>query len=193
MGENIAYIRVSSTDQNMDRQMKILNKYNIDKYYTEKISGKDTNRPQLQEMLKYIRKGDTVYVESLSRLARNQKDLFNIIDTLNQKEVEFVSIKENIDLGSAMGKLMFSFLAMMSEFERDLIRERQAEGIAIAKEKGKFKGKNYKKINEDKFKEVVEKWEAKEITAVQAYTELDITKSKFYRRYNRYKETGEIN
>ncbi len=144
-------------------------------------------------MLKYIRKGDTVYVESLSRLARNQKDLFNIMDVLEQKEVEFVSVKENIDLGSTMGKLMFSFLAMMSEFERDIIRERQAEGIAIAKEKGRFKGRNYNKINEDKFKEIVGKWEAKEITAVQAYTELDITKSKFYRRYSRYKETGDIN
>ncbi len=193
MGENIAYVRVSSTEQNIDRQMEILSKYTIDKFYTEKISGKDTNRLQLQEMLKYIRKGDTLYVESLSRLARNQKDLFNIIDELNQKEVEFVSIKENIDFGSAMGKLMFSFLAMMSEFERDIIRERQAEGIAIAKEKGKFKGRNYKKINEDKFKEVVKRWETKEITAVQAYTELDIKKSKFYRRYKRYKETGEIN
>ncbi len=193
MGENIAYVRVSSTDQNMDRQLELLSKYNIKTYYTEKISGKDTNRPQLQDMLKYIRKGDTLYVESLSRLARNQKDLFNIIDVLEKKEVEFVSVKENIDLGSAMGKLMFSFLAMMSEFERDLIKERQAEGIKIAKEKGKFKGKNYKKINEDEFKEIIKKWEAKEITAVQAYTELDITKSKFYRRYKRFKESGKIN
>ncbi len=173
----------------MNQSMDILSKYNIGNYYAKKINGIHNYK----KMLKYLKKGDTLYVESLSRLARNQKDLFNIIDTLKQKEVEFVSIKENIDLGSVMGKLMFSFLAMMSEFERDLIRERQAEGITIAKEQGKFKGKNYKKINEDEFKEIIKKWEAKEITAIQAYTELDITKSKFYRRYKRYKETGKVN
>ncbi len=193
MANKIGYIRVSSKEQNIDRQIKKLEQYNLDKLYIEKISGKDINRPELKKMMRNIQKDDVLYVESLSRLARSLKDLYIIIEFLSKKEVKFISIKENIDLSSATGKLIFNILASLSEFERDIIKERQKEGIEIAKEKGKFKGRKYDKINEKQFKNIVSKLENEKISVLEAYTSLKMTKSKFYRRYNRYKKTGIIN
>ena len=140
-GQNIAYLRVSSVDQNEERQRQALEKYNIDKWYVEKASGKDTNRPILKKMLDYVREGDTLYISEFSRLGRSTRDLLDIIDYLNSKKVNFISEKENMDCSSPSGRLQITMLAAISEFEREMLLERQREGIQIAKSCGKYKGR----------------------------------------------------
>jgi DNA invertase Pin-like site-specific DNA recombinase len=147
----ISYIRVSTVDQNEARQREGLKKYGIEKEFSDKASGKDTNRPQLMAMLDFVREGDTVYIDDFSRLARSTKDLLNIVETLDRKGVHLVSNKENIDTSTPTGKLMLTMIGAIAEFERQNILERQREGIAIAKKKGKYKGGKEKKIDEDTF------------------------------------------
>ena len=139
---NIAYVRVSSADQNMERQMEALKQFNIDKFFSEKVSGKSaSNREQLQALLDYCREGDIVYVHDFSRLARSTKDLLEITEQLEKKKVHLVSLKENLDTSTSTGKLMLTMIGAINEFERQNILERQAEGIAIAKAKGRYKGR----------------------------------------------------
>lgn len=138
---NIAYVRVSTVEQNEARQLEGLKKYDIDKWFTEKISGKDTNRPELKNLLDFVREGDTVYVHDFSRLARSTKDLLDIVDQLNRKKVHLVSNKEKLDSSTATGKLMLTMIAAINEFERTNLLERQREGIAEAKKNGVYKGR----------------------------------------------------
>lgn len=149
MAKNVAYVRVSTEEQNEERQIENLKKYNIDRWYTEKVSGKDTNRPQLQEMLKYVREGDTVYIHDFSRLARNTADLLKIVEELDNDGVKLVSTKENLDTSTPTGKLMLTMIGAIAEFERANLKERQAEGIAIAKRDGKYKGRKAREIDEE--------------------------------------------
>ena len=138
---NIGYIRVSTIEQNPDRQYSDLKKYKIDKFFEEHASGKNTERPVLNEMLNFIREGDTLFIESFSRLARNTADLLTIIETLKNKNVKINRQKENLDTGSPTGKMMITMIGAIATFERELILERQKEGIAIAKAAGKYKGR----------------------------------------------------
>ena len=140
-GKNIAYVRVSPAEQNETRQKEALKKYDIDKWFIEKASGKDTNRPRLQEMLEYIREDDTVYVEEFSRLGRSTADLLNTVQQIEDVGAKFVSLKENFDTKTPTGKLQMTMMAAIAEFERSMILERQREGIAIAKREGKYKGR----------------------------------------------------
>ena len=166
-GQNIGYIRVSTIEQNEERQIKALEVKNIDKFYIEKASAKDINRPKLNEMLEYVRQDDTIYIHDFSRLARNVKDLLNIVEQLENKKVNLVSIKENLDLRTPQGKLQLTMLGAIYEFEREMLKERQAEGIAIAKAKGKYKGR--KKIEcPSNFEEVYKKWKTRELTGKKA-------------------------
>ena len=141
-GQQVGYVRVSSTDQNTIRQLDGLN---LSKTFTEKLSGKDTQRPILQECLAYIRQGDTLHVHSIDRLARNAKDLLNLVEQILAKGVTVSFTKNNLtfspDNKDHMAKLQLTMLAAFAEFERELIRERQREGIAIAKAEGKYKGR----------------------------------------------------
>lgn len=179
-GQRIAYIRVSAVDQNLESQKKLLQKCEISKWFEEKISGKNTDRPQLQAMLEYVREGDTVYVKDLSRLARNTKDLLDIVEYLTNKDVALKSIKESIDTSSNFGKLMITFLAAIYEFERANLLERQKDGIALAKLKGKYKGR--KKVDKPaNFSEVYQKWLNREIKSVTAIRELNISEYAFYK------------
>lgn len=188
---NIGYVRVSTREQNTARQIEALNKLDMDRIYEEKISGKDTNRQQLKEMLNFAREGDVIYIESLSRLGRSLKDLLNIVDTLNNKGVGLVSLKEShINTTTPQGKLIFNIFASLSEFERETIRERQKEGIEIAKKQGKFKGRQKQEIDKEKFKEIYDRWKAGEITAVKAMQVLGLKKNTFYRRVTEYEETA---
>ena len=136
---NIAYVRVSTIDQNPGRQYEDLKKYDIDKWFEEKASGKDTKRPVLNEMLSFARDGDTIYIESFSRLARNTADLLKIIDDLKKKNVKIISQKENLDSDTPTGKMMITMIGAIATFERELILERQREGIELAKRAGKYK------------------------------------------------------
>ena len=137
----IAYVRVSSADQNEARQIEALKKYDIEKWFTEKISGKDMNRPELQRMIEFAREGDTVYVEDFSRLARSTKDLLGLVEQFKAKDIELVSMKENLDTSTPTGKLMLTMIAAINEFERANLLERQREGIELAKQRGVYKGR----------------------------------------------------
>ena len=147
----IGYIRVSTVDQNDDRQLVTMEKYNVEKIFREKVSAKDTNRPELQSMLDFAREGDTIVVHDFSRLARSTKDLLGIVEDLEDRGITLISAKENIDSSSATGKLMLTMIGAINEFERANLLERQREGIQIAKEKGKYKGR--KEIKIDNFEE----------------------------------------
>lgn len=147
---NVAYVRVSTAEQNEERQVQALEKYQIDKWFQEKVSAKDANRPQLKAMLEYVREGDTVYVHDFSRLARSTADLLSVVELLKKKDVVLFSVKENFDTSTPTGKLLLTMIAAINEFERENLLERQREGIAIAKAKGKYKGR--KKITRTKFK-----------------------------------------
>ena len=184
---NIAYVRVSTIEQNESRQMESLSTCGIDKIFKEKVSGKDTNRPELQAMLEYVREGDVVYVHDFSRLARSTKDLLDIIENLESRGIKLVSIKENMDTSTPQGKLMVTMLGAINEFERANILERQREGIEIAKKKGLYKGR--KKIDRpDNWGEVYEKYLVREITGRKAMEILGVKKSLFYRWVREEKE-----
>ena len=179
-GQKIGYIRVSSIEQNTESQKSLLGNVGMDKVFEEKLSGKNIARPQLQMMLDYVRDGDTVYVKDLSRLARNTKDLLDIVEYLNNKGVGLFSIKENIDTSTNFGKLMITFLGAIYEFERANLLERQRDGIAVAKKQGKYKGRKQvpKPAN---FKEVYQKWLNRQITSISAIRELNISEYAFYK------------
>lgn len=173
---NIAYVRVSTAEQNEARQIEALKKHNIDKWFTEKVSGKNMNRPQLEAMLDYVREGDTVYIHDFSRLARSTKDLLSIVEQLQEKGVHLVSNKENLDTSTPTGKLMLTMIAAINEFERENLLERQREGIAIAKEQGKFKGGQVKRIDDKTFTEAYERYQRRELTKTQLAAELKISR-----------------
>lgn len=177
----VAYVRVSTVEQNEARQIESLQKYNIDKWYTEKISGKDTNRPKLQEMLDFVRDGDTVYIHDFSRLARSTKDLLEIVDFLKSKGVEIVSSKENIDSSTPTGKLMITMIACINEFERQNILERQREGVAIAKKNGKYRGRSVKKIDDTTFWRYYDEYLQRKISKSQLADRLHISRPTLYR------------
>lgn len=180
-GQRIAYIRVSASDQNTESQRELLKPHKIDRYFEEKVSGKNaSDRLELQNMLAYVREGDTVYVKDLSRLARNTKDLLDIVEKLTNKGVSLFSIKESIDTSTNMGKLMLTLLGAIYEFERVNLLERQRDGIALAKKKGKYKGR--KKVPKpDNFSEIYKKWHNREITSIGAIRQLGISEYAFYK------------
>ena len=187
-GFNFAYIRVSTEEQNYESQMEAMKDLKFAKVFTEKRSAKDTNRPELQNMLDYVREGDTVYVKDFSRLARSTKDLFNIIDILENKKVKLISIKEKLDTSTPAGKLMVTMLGAIYEFERANLLERQKDGIAVAKKEGKYKGR--KKIQKpDNWQEVYSDWSCRKITAKKACELLKLKTNTFY---NFVKEEREV-
>lgn len=178
----IGYVRVSTQEQNEQRQIVALKEKNVDKIFTDKASGKNTEREALKEMLSFVRDGDTVVTESISRVARSTRDLLNIIDILTHKKVEFISLKECIDTTTPQGKFMLTVFAAMAELERDNILQRQKEGIAIAKSEGKYKGKPPIRIDEKSLKTICARWKSGQITATQAMKELNLKPNTFYRR-----------
>lgn len=173
---NIAYVRVSTVEQNETRQTEALKKYNIDKWYMEKISAKDINRPQLTDMLNYVREGDTVYIHDFSRLARSTKDLLGIVEFLKNKKVHLVSNKESLDTSTSTGKLMLTMIAAINEFERENLLERQREGIAIAKKEGKYKGRKPIKIDDKVFNELYNKYMSRNINKTVFAKKLNISR-----------------
>lgn len=181
----VGYIRVSSKDQNEDRQVKALEQQGIEKVYIEKISGKDTNRPELKAMLQFVREGDTIIIESISRLARNTLDFLTIVKDLNERKIDIVSLKEMIDTSTPQGKFMLTVFGAMYEMERDTIKQRQAEGIEVAKEKGTKFGRPKQEIS-DAFKTIYAEWKQGEITATAAMKKLNMKANTFYRRVKEY-------
>jgi DNA invertase Pin-like site-specific DNA recombinase len=171
---NIAYVRVSTVEQNEARQLEALKKHNIDKWFTEKVSGKNTNRPQLKAMLDFAREGDTIYIHDFSRLARSTKDLLDIVDQLSNKGIHLVSNKENLDSSTPTGKLMLTMIGAINEFERTNLLERQREGIAIAKYEGKYKGR--KEVSIPDFDKHYDRYMKREISKPKLAAELNISR-----------------
>ena len=176
----IGYIRISTEDQNTARQELLMQQLGVDELFIDRLSGKNTDRPELKRMMTYVRRGDTVVVESISRFARNTRDLLNLMDELTAKEVAFVSQKEAIDTTTPTGKFMLTVFGAVAELEREYILQRQREGIAIAKANGVYTGR--KPINRPNFDAVVSQWRSGDITAVEAMRRLEMKPSTFYRK-----------
>jgi len=183
----IGYVRVSSMEQNEARQLEAFRELPLYKIYVEKISAKDAKRPLLQQMLEYVREGDTVYIKDFSRLARSTKDLLEITDTLTERGIKLISLKENLDTSSATGKLMLSMIGAINEFERSNLLERQREGIAIAKQKGLYKGRKSIK-RPPNWDEVYTLYATRRITGNEAIRRTGLKRNTFYNFVNEEKE-----
>ena len=176
----IGYIRVSTQEQNTIRQEELMTALGVDQIFIDRMSGRNTNRPELQSMMDFVRQGDTVVVESISRFARNTRDLLELVERLTAKGVEFVSQKEAIDTSTPTGKFMLTVFGAVAELEREYILQRQREGIDIAKANGVYKGR--KPIKPPAFDQVVSRWRRGEITAAAAMKQLGMSKATFYRK-----------
>lgn len=152
----------------------------VEQVFIDRMSGKNTDRPELKRMMSFVREGDTVIVEAISRFARNTKDLLDLVEQLTAKQVEFISKKEAIDTTTPTGKFMLTVFGAVAELEREYILQRQREGIAVAKQNGVYKGR--KPIEHPKFAEIVHLWKGGDITAVEAMKRLDMKPSTFYRK-----------
>lgn len=135
------YARVSTEEQVLDRQIDMLSEYGVNQIYSEKMTGTKRNRPELEKMLDRLSEGDTVVIESLSRLGRSTKDLIELMELFNKKKVNLVSLKENIDTTTATGKLLFILISAISQFERDCIADRTREGLSAARARGRKGGR----------------------------------------------------
>lgn len=192
---NIGYIRVSTKDQLTARQEILMENLGVERIYIDKVSGKNTNREQLKEMMSYVRDGDTVIVESISRFARNTKDLLTLVEILEEKGVKFVSKKENIDTNTPQGRFMLTIFAAIAELEREYTLDRQREGIAampldehgrkISLRTGHPTGRptiDYP----DNWNEVYTMWKNKEIKSIEAMSLLKLKKTTFYKLVKEY-------
>ena len=182
----VFYARCSTLQQNIDRQLVSARECEAEKIFIDKASGKNTNRPQLKEMLNFVREGDTVIVSDISRLGRNTVDLLKIVNELTERGVEFKSLKENIDTTTIQGKFMLSVFSALSELERESILQRQREGIELAKAQHKYKGRKRIDIDEEEFKRLCTEWRAGERSAVSIMRKLNLTSQTFYRRVKEY-------
>lgn len=173
----VAYVRVSTIEQNEARQIEALEKHGIEKWFTEKVSGKNTtDRPELNNMIDFVREGDTVYIHDFSRLARSTKDLLEIVEKLTAKGVHLVSNKENVDSSTPAGKLMLTMIGAIAQFERENMLERQREGIQIAKRNGAYKGRKAIEIDTDVFKVQYERYTRREISKTELAKVLKVSR-----------------
>lgn len=177
----VAYIRVSTVEQNEARQVEIMKDKGIERFFIDKCSGKSLDRPKLQEMLKFIREGDEVYIHSFSRLGRNMKELLQLIENFDKAKVKLISLKENFDLSSPQGRLMINLISSINQFEREIINERVKEGVEIAKREGKYKGRKPIEVNAELLADVINKIKTGEITKVAGAKLLGISRPKLYR------------
>ena len=188
----VGYARISTITQNEDRQIEALTNAGCEKIYLDKLSGKDTNRPQLQEMFTFIREGDTVLVTEFSRFSRSTKDLLDLVEKLQAKKVDFRSLKENVDTTTSSGKLVLTIFAALSEFERSIIRERAAEGIAIAKAKGKKLGRREIQVDDDKLISLYNQWKDGEILQKKIMKDCRMSRTTLHKHFTRLKKEGKI-
>lgn len=184
----VFYVRCSTVEQNEARQLENAKEVNAEKIFIDKASGKNRNREQLKEMLSFVRENDTVYCSDISRIARNTKDLLDIVEKLNNKKVNFVSLKENIDTTTPQGKFILTIFGALAELERESILQRQKEGIEIAKAEGKYKGRKRIDLDQKSFEKAVDDWKAGGRTATSIFKEFGISSQTFYRRVKEIEE-----
>ena len=188
----IGYIRVSTEEQNTARQEVLLRELGVDEVFIDKASGKNADRPELTRMMEYVRRGDTVIVESISRFARNTRDLLDLVERLTEKQVEFVSRKEAIDTTTPTGKFMLTVFAAVAELEREYILQRQREGIEIAKAQGKYTGRKPIPIYWDKFSKLYGEWKSKSITVRDFMRRMGLSVNTFHRRVREYESRNNL-
>ena len=176
----VGYIRISTVGQNTARQEVLMRELGVEKVFIDRMSGKSADRPELKAMMAFVRQGDTVVVESISRFARNTKDLLELVEKLTAKGVEFVSKKEAIDTTTPTGKFMLTIFGAVAELEREYILQRQAEGIAIAKQQGVYQGR--RPIVHPDFEKTAALWREGKLTATEAMKQLNMKPSTFYRK-----------
>ena len=177
---------MSTTEQHLDRQTDTLRALGAERVFLEKISGAKTeNRPALKRMLEYVRDGDVLIVESISRLARSTLDLLAIVDELRSKQVDLLSLKESVDTRTAQGRFVLSIFAALSELERETLLQRQREGIEAVRKRGKHLGRPAVKKPEN-WDRVYATWKSGVITAVEAMQRPNMSKPAFYRKVKRY-------
>ena len=186
----VGYVRCSSADQNPARQEQILKDLGCEKVFSDMLSGKDTNRPGLKTMLEFVREGDILYVESISRLARSTRDLLQIVDQLQEKGTQFISEKERIDTTTPQGKFMLTVFAAMADLEREQIRQRQREGIEIAKKEGKYKGRQPISYDKYLFEQLYKQWKAGDITQQYMCKRLNMSRTTLSRRIKEHERNG---
>jgi len=168
----IGYVRVSTVDQHEERQkIELTEKAQVERIFLDKLSGKNTERPELNAMIDFAREGDTVYVSEFSRLARSTKDLLDIVQKLKEKQVQVISLKENFDTSIPAGELAMTLFAAIATFERKIMLERQKEGIAVARANGVYRGRQ-KRQKPDNWDALVEMYQQREIRSVRQLMEI---------------------
>ena len=182
----VGYVRVSTREQNTARQDVLMERLGVEKVFTDKVSGKDTERIELQKMIEFVRVGDVLIVESISRFARNTRDLLDLISALDAKGVQFISQKESIDTSTPTGKFMLAVFGALAELERENILERQAEGIALAKAEGRMTGRPKKAV--DTFLSAYMDVKAGKLSASKAAKQIGISRSTWYRKVGEYED-----
>ena len=195
MGRKLIYLRVSSESQNLDRQIDAMMKIGADLTYSEKLSGKNARRPQLQRMLKEAQEGDTIYIHDFSRIARSTIDLLTIIEDLERRGIRLVSLKENVDTSTPTGKLMITMIGAMNEFERMNLLERQREGIQSAKKRGTYTthrrgGMKRRQVDPVKFEQVFQQYANGKISLRDAVNQFDIGQTALHARFQARERIG---
>ena len=173
------YARVSTEQQNLDRQLDMLEKYGVDFIYNEKMTGTKRNRPELEKLLERLTAGDTVVVESLSRLGRSTKDLIWLMETFNAKGVNLVSLKESIDTTTSTGKLLFTLMSAIAQFERDVIADRTREGLNSARARGRKGGRP--RTDTDKLRKAIKLYNTRQYTLAEIEDMTGVKRSTLYR------------
>ena len=186
---NIAYVRVSTVHQNEERQVKNLEKYGIDKWFIEKASAKTKDRPVLQQMIEFAREGDSVYVDDFSRASRSLQDLLEMVEIFNKNKVAFISVKENLDTSTPTGKLLLTMMGAINEFQRENLLERQREGIALAKENGKYKGRKEVPLPSN-WNDIYPLYKNKVMPLNRTLEVLGLKKSTFYKFIEKYEKSN---
>lgn len=176
------YARVSTEEQHLDRQLDMLARYGVDKIYSEKMTGVRRERPELDKMLSVLSEGDTVVVESLSRLGRSTKNLIELMELFNEKGVNLVSLKESINTTTPTGKLLFTLISAISQFERDCLAERTKEGLSAARARGRKGGRP--KADENLVEKAIRLYNSKEYTIAEICELTNISRSTLYRHIN---------
>lgn len=186
----IGYARVSTNDQNLDRQLDSLNAAGVERIYQEKITGTKKKRPELEKLMDHLREGDTVIITSLTRLSRSTKDLFDIVEQIKEKGANIKSLKESwLDTTTPQGRLMFTFVAGISQFERDIISERTKEGLKAARARGRSGGRPSK--DESKIKAAITMYNSEKHTVKEITKATGVSKATLYRYLKEREKTNE--
>jgi len=188
------YARVSTVEQNLDRQIEALDSAGCEKIYMDKLSGKNTKRPQLQQLFEELKEGDTIIVKDLTRFSRSTRDLFELLDRIKEKGAFLRSVSDawlDTSKENPFNELLFHIMSALSEYERKMIKERQKEGIAIAKEKGLYNGRPVKYTeNNPRLKHALDLYEGGGYTVKEVCNVTGIKEATFYRNWKRRKDNG---